>query len=427
MGPLGHSAAALAAALGLPIGLAGAALRRSLREGWQERLGRSPKDSAGAIWVHGASVGEVQAAFGLLDALADADQELVASAMTATGRALLRQCRPEVPSTLAPLDHPWSAARALRRTRPKALVFVETELWPSWLRAAHEARIPVVFVSARLSDRSFPRYRRALRLLRPALRAVSAVGARSPEDAERFRILGIPSERVEVTGNLKLEPGAARNPLAPELSMVLGRVPLVVAGSTHAGEEEALLAALDAAEKVGLAAALVLAPRHPDRFEIAERAAYSTGRRVRRRSALGPAPLDAGEVLILDSLGELPALWRCADVAFVGGSLAPRGGHNVAEPARASRAVLFGPHVVNAREAAELLLEADAALRVSDATQLAAAVVAALKDPEDWTARGRRAAAALERHAGTTARSVRLIRRAAGEDEEPKDPAGAAG
>jgi 3-deoxy-D-manno-octulosonic-acid transferase len=413
MGPLGHSAAAAAALVGLPLGLVGFALRPALRLGWRERLGQTPEVEPGAVWVHGASVGEVQAAFGLFDALADSGQPLVASAMTTTGRTLLRQCRPEVPSTLAPLDHPWCAAAALRRTRPAALVFVETELWPSWLMAARDAGIPVLFVSARLSDRSFPRYRRAARLLGPALRAVSAVGARSPEDAERFRLLGIPSERVEVTGNLKLEPGPVRTPLAPDLQGVLGDVPLVVAGSTHAGEEEAALAALRAAEQADLEAALLLAPRHPERFDAAERTARASGRPVRRRSALGPTPLAAGEVLLLDSLGELPSVWQRADVAFVGGSLVPRGGHNVAEPARASRAVLFGPHIGNAREPATLLLAADAAVQVADATQLAVAVVTALRDPEGWSTRGKRAAAALERHAGATERSVALIRHVA--------------
>ncbi len=393
----------------------GAVVRPSLREGWRERLGLVEAPLPGAVWVHGASVGEVQAGLSLIAALEASGERVVASAMTTTGRALLRRRRPDLPSALAPVDHPWCTAAALRRVAPAALVFVETELWPAWLLAARDAKVPVVFLSARLSDRSFPRYRRAARLLRPLLAAVAGVGARSERDAERFVALGVAKDRVEVTGDLKLEPPPAAPALAGELAASVGDLPVFLAGSTHPGEDEAALSALAAAEAAGRAALLVLAPRHPERFDAAVAAAKRAGRRVLRRTQLagtGEPALAAGDVLVLDSLGELGALWARADVAFVGGSLVPRGGHNLAEPARAGCAVLFGPHTENTRESAELLLAADAARRVADAEELAQAVVAALGDPEGWRERGARAARSLADHAGATRRSVALLRRA---------------
>ena len=199
------------------------------------------------------------------------------------------------------------------------------------------------------------------------------------------------------------------------LAALLGDVPLVVAGSTHEGEEAAALAALAAAERAGLAAALVLAPRHPERFERAAQIVTQAGRRLRRRSAPGAGALAAGEVLLLDTLGELASLYAGARVAFVGGTLVPVGGHNLLEPARAGCPVLFGPHVESTRESAALLLAADAAETVADAGALAAAVVRALAQPAEARARGARGAEALAAHRGATERSVALIERVLGD------------
>jgi len=330
------------------------------------------------------------------------------SAMTLAGRALWRELAPALPSGLAPLDHPWCVARALRRVAPSALVLVETELWPTWIALAHARGVPVAIVSARLSDRSFSRYQLARAWVRRVLARVDAIGARSERDAERFVALGADAARVSVTGDLKLEPEPTAPALAPELSARLGEVPLIVAGSTHAGEERAALAALAAAEAAGLRAALVLAPRRVERA--GEVLALARGRRVRLRSAGEGAPLRAGEVLVLDTLGELPALWAHASVAFVGGSLAPGvGGHNLLEPAQHARLVLHGPHVESAREAAELLGRCGGAERVADAVDLARAVVGALRDPEQARARGAAGLAALAANRGALARTIALI------------------
>jgi 3-deoxy-D-manno-octulosonic-acid transferase len=415
VGPLGHSVAALTALLGAPVLGAAALARPRWRRGLSERLGAHPAahPAAQPIWVHGASVGEIRAALPLLDALAARGHAVVASTMTATGRAVANEARPALATGLAPLDHPWAVARALARVRPKALVFVETELWPSWVRAAYEREIPALVVSGRLSERSFARWQRLGGALRSTLGRYRAIAARSEADAARFVALGAPAERVRVCGDLKLD-AAPADPPAPALAALHGDVPLVVAGSTHEGEEAAALGALAAAERAGLAAALVLAPRHPERFERAAQIGAQAGRRLRRRSAPEAGTLAAGEVLLLDTLGELASLYACARVAFVGGTLAPVGGHNLLEPARAGCPVVFGPHVESTRESAALLLAADAAETVADAGALAAAVVRALAQPAAARARGARGAEALAAHRGATERSVALIERVLG-------------
>ena len=409
MGPVGHSLAALAALAGLPVGLAGLALRPGWRVGLPERCGRRPGNPPGAIWVHGASVGEIRAAVALMDRLRESGENVVASTMTFTGRDLLGRIRPQLPCALAPLDHPWTVEAALRRVRPSALALVETELWPSWIAAAHRRCIPVVVVSGRISDRSFPRYRRIGRWLRPILERIAAIGARSAADAERFRALGASPEKVQVTGDLKLEPIGEPASLAEDLKSLLGQVPLIVAGSTHEGEESTLLEVLAGVEKAGLRASLVLAPRHPERFDATEALARRAGRVVRRRSGLEPHPLAEGEVLLLDSMGELPGLYARAAVAFVGGSLVPVGGHNLLEPILEGQPVLFGPHTENAREAADLVLSTGAGRRVADGADLAGAVIAALRDPASWRERAEAGRQALEQHRGTAARSAKLI------------------
>jgi 3-deoxy-D-manno-octulosonic-acid transferase len=411
VGPLGHSLAALGALVGAPVLATLALARPRWREGLAERLGAHPAAAGGTpLWVHGASVGEIRAALPLLDALAARGHAVVASTMTVTGRAVARAARPGVAVGLAPLDHPWAVTRALARVAPKALVFVETELWPSWVRAAHERGVPALVISGRLSERSFARWRRVPGALRGTLERYAAIGARSEADAARFVALGAPAERVHVTGDLKLDAQPA-GPPAPALGALLGGAPYLVAGSTHEGEEAAALAALAAAERAGAAAALVVAPRHPERFERAAEVVAASGRRLRRRSAPGAGALAPGEVLLLDTLGELASLYAGARFAFVGGTLVPVGGHNLLEPARAGCPVAFGPHVESTRESAALLLEAGAAETVRDGEALGAALTAALARPDEAKARGARGAAALAAHGGAAERSVALILR----------------
>lgn len=409
-GPARTVAAWLTAGLAAPALAVAFAARPKLRPGLGERLGRiAPAATPGAVWVHGASVGEVTAALRLVDELRRRGHAVRASATSATGRALLYGARPDLPVSLAPLDHPLCVEAALARARPSALVLVETELWPSWIAGAARRGVPVLVVSGRISDASLPRYRRFGRWLASTFGRLARVGARSEEDARRFAELGVLRERISVTGDLKLEPLPPAEPAA-DLAARLGEVPLLVAGSTHEGEEAGALEAFAAVCDAGLDAALVIAPRHPERFERAANTIASSGRPWRRRSDAEADPLAPGEVLLLDSLGELAAIYARARAAFVGGSWVSRvGGHNVLEPVFASRPVSFGPHTRNAREAVRIVLESGAGEVVSGPAALAGAWRRDLAEPEAAAARGAAGRRALGPHEGAARRAADLV------------------
>ena len=404
--------AALSALAAAPLAAAALVVKPAWREGVGERLGMRVPRARGAVWVHAASVGEILAATRLVDALVLRGHGVVASTTTASAREVVGRARPGLPRTFAPFDHPWCVDLALTRVEPAALVLVETELWPSWIAAAARRGIPIAVVSARISDHSYARLRRIAPLVRSTLARLSAVGARTGLDAERFVALGASSARTEVTGDLKLEPLGEGPPLAPELADFLREGAWWVAASTHAGEEDAALDALSAAEGAGARAGLVLAPRRVERASEVARIVAARGRRLWRRSRLSSArgaTFGAGEVLLLDTLGELPAVLGGARLVFVGGSLVPVGGHNVLEPALAGRPVLFGPHTEKMREAAAWLVACGGARRVIHAADLAAAVTEWLCNPGRAQVAGEAARGALEPHRGATERSRHLV------------------
>ncbi|HEX5064693.1 MAG TPA: glycosyltransferase N-terminal domain-containing protein, partial [Myxococcota bacterium] len=243
MDPFRVSAAVLSALFAGPLAAAALAARPGWRRGLRERLGAGAPTAPGAIWIHGASVGEILSALRLVDRLLEEGHRVIASTWTVTGRDVLRRVRPDIPCQLAPIDHPWCVDSALARARPAALVLIETELWPCWISAAERQGIPVALISGRVSDRSYPRYRLLGPLARTTLRRLAAIGARTEVDAERFVALGAAPTRLSVIGDLKLDVGPTRAPLAADLAGAL-QGPLVVAGSTHPGEERAVLDAL---------------------------------------------------------------------------------------------------------------------------------------------------------------------------------------
>jgi 3-deoxy-D-manno-octulosonic-acid transferase len=379
--------------------------------------------------VHASSVGEARTAVRLVEVLRDQGRRVFVSTATLAGRELLRAALPEVPCSLAPVDHPWCVGWALARVRPQLLVLVETELWPSWIAAAKRRGVSVAVVSGRLSDRSFPRYQRLRRLFSPTLRRLDAVGARSSLDAERFAALGVPRERIEVTGDLKLEVPEARAVLPAELALALSETLIFVAGSTHPGEERTAPAVLERCRRQGLVAAAVVAPRHLEQVAAAERELRAAGATVRRRSRLAGSPLGDGEILLLDTLGELPAVYGAAAVAFVGGTLVPVGGHNLLEPVLVGCPVIFGPHVENVREHAKIALQSGAGTRAEDTEGVAAAALELLRDPVVRRACAERGYRALEAHRGSLARTVALVTRVlSARDVDPAtSAAGAAG
>ena len=403
--------AALTALAGAPLGACAVALRPAWRVGLRERLGAIEARADAPIWIHAASAGEATGASRITAELEARGEAPFLSTTTVAGRDRLRAEFAELSVALAPLDHPWCVDAALDRVNPKLLLLLETELWPVWIAATERRGIPVIVLSARLSDRSFPRYRRAHSMFAPTLRRLAAVGARTDLDAERFRVLGVPADRVSVTGDLKLEPPSSAAKLAPELERVLGSRPLLVAGSTHAGEEEAALAALAAAESAGLELDLVIAPRHLGRVPAILRELERAGRKVRLRSQTQAEPLRAGELLLLDSLGELRGVYAQASLAFVGGTLAPIGGHNLLEPLHVGCPIVFGPHVENVREAAALLQRSGAGVSVADASAVSEQVVSLLRDPSGARVRVAAGQAEIERHRGSVDRSLALVDR----------------
>lgn len=398
----------LAIAVAAPFVLAWKSLRdRAFAATLPERLGRLPADlPRGGVWIHAASVGEVRAAQRIAARLPG---PLVVSTMTPAGLALARVLFPKAGVIAAPLDLGPIVRRALDRIAPRILVIVETELWPGLIHAAAARGVPVTLVSARMSDRTEHAYRGARSLFGPALRAMAAIGAQTETDRARFEAAGADPARVRVTGNVKLDTPPA-DPAAGALARIFssGR-PLLVAGSTHAGEEAAALDAWRAASGVAPALRLAIAPRHLARIPEIDALLESRGVRAAKRSTLESAPPDDVRVIVLDTIGELVALYAFAEVAFVGGSLVPVGGHNVLEPARHGVPVIVGPHTRNFRVETDLLLEAGAAIRVGDGPGLAREARALLADPPRARAMGEAGRRALEARRGAVDRTMALL------------------
>lgn len=378
-----------------------------------QRLGFVPVAPGGdRFWVHAVSVGEVMAAVPLVQALRTRwpGTEVVVSTVTATGERVARARLPEAALAFAfPIDLVSATRRAVRRVRPRCFIALETELWPNLLRTLAGAGIPAVLANGRISDRSYGRYRLVRRLFRRVLDDVALFAMQSEEDARRIISLGARPERVVVTGNLKMEAPAGEQG-ADRLwrrLLRLGPEPVWVAGSTHRGEETQILEAFVALRQGDGSLRLIMAPRHPERVEEVEALVRARGLRPARRSQ--PGSDGPGDVILLDTVGELAALYAVADVIFVGGSLVPVGGHNVIEPALHAKPVVFGPHMTNFRDAAALLLGAGGAIQVRDATELASALRGLLADAGARRARGAAAWTAVRAHQGACQRTVAAL------------------
>lgn len=408
---LGATVVLVVGLVGLLVGVVVLLLRPSLRPGLTERLGALPRREPGGVWVHGASMGEAQAGASLALALSSLGVRATGTAITRTGRNVWKRAAPGIPSSFAPIDHPLCVARALARTQPSMLVLIETELWPSLILVAKQRGVSVRIASARLSDRSYARYLRMRWLVQPVMARLDGVAARSRLDADRFAALGVAPERICVLGDLKLDPAAGRAHLATDLVRATSSLPIFVAGSTHAPEEQSVLEVLAACERVGHELALVIAPRHLERVDEVEQVIRASGRRLYLRSQLSGQPLANGDVLLLDSTGELAALYAAASIAFVGGTLAAEvGGHNLLEPLFEGCPVVFGPNTRNVRENAILAKESGAGVCVDSSSALAEVVVGFLSDPKDCRARGLAAKEFLESHRGSSLRVAEWVR-----------------
>lgn len=402
-------------------------------------LSKLPEKPSGAIWIHAVSVGEALSGVTLARRLKQAypDRPLVVSTTTLTGQALARERMPFADAIFYfPLDWAFCVRRVLRAVRPSIVIILETEIWPNFLREARRSCVPVVFVSGRISDRSFARYRQFLGVfgfflrpfLRNALANASAFLMQSEKDAERIRALGAPAERVQVSGNLKYDLELpATTPISQWLATEAqrgGRSPIIVAGSVVATEEPHALIAFGTLQGEYPKALLVLAPRKPECFESAAEFIDESHRKFIRRSQLPvPGPSQNGAhasessipddvtVILLDTIGELASLYRVADGAFVGGSLVPSGGHNILEPAAFGKIPVFGPSMENFAEIAARFTAAGAAVQVESPEDAGVAWIEFMRNPERAARMGETARNLVECSRGATDRAIGEIAR----------------
>ncbi|HET6841022.1 MAG TPA: 3-deoxy-D-manno-octulosonic acid transferase [Candidatus Angelobacter sp.] len=398
------------------------------RAGLSERLGLVPqriKETArpGCVWIHAVSVGEVLAISTLFRELEAAFPRVPVflSTTTLTGQQLARERFSSERVFYLPLDFGFCLRPYLRLLRPQLLILAETEFWPNLLHLSKAQGAAVAIVNARISDRSFPRYRLFRRLFGPVLADVDLFLAQTEEDRRRLVEIGASAENAQVSGNLKFDIRlSANSPLVADLRRGLPQdkgSPVIVCGSTTEGEEALLLAAFQQVLREHPSAVMVLAPRHPERFGAVANLIAGSGLSYVKRSTWKKDCRLAGGVFLLDSVGELAAVYALATVAFVGGSLVPVGGHNILEPAQHAVAVMTGPHTANFREIVRIF-EQGGALRVVTAETLAAELLQLLRDQQQREALGQRAQALFREHTGATQRMMEalrpLITRAAG-------------
>ena len=380
---------------------------------FRQRMGRPSVNPAGrsSIWIHAVSVGEALAARSLLQPLRERFPDLLifVSTTTVTGYAVAQKSLGAADGIFfSPFDLPHPVRGALDAVRPRLLVLVETEIWPNLIHEARRRGVRVAIVNGRLSEASFVGYRRVRGLLKRVLSEIDLFLMQGDDHARRARELGAAPERVRVLGNLKFDAvtaARATDEIARLFEPAAGR-PLWVAGSTMPGEETAILTALREVRERVPDVALVMAPRHPERFDEVSALVESAGFGCVRRTELGPGGWTNGSVVVLDTIGELPQLYSLASVVFVGGSLVPTGGHNVLEPAVAGKAVVVGPHMENFREIAELFSAEGGLVQIGSAEELPSAIASLLTDAPRREAMGQRARGLVDRNRGAVARTA---------------------
>ncbi len=383
---------------------------------WRERFGfveRLPYPVD--VWVHAVSVGEVRAAEPLVNTLLEKAESinLLVTTMTPTGSAQVRQCFGDrVHHCYVPYDYPAAVNRFIDKARPNLAVFMETEMWPNIIRLCSRRAIPLLFANVRLSEKSFFRYQRVVGFMGPILRLASGFAAQTHADAERLKRLGAREESVRVTGSIKFDVKLPASLI--EVAKVLRREwgvdrPVWIAASTHEGEDEIVLASFAELKQRHPNLLLVMVPRHPERFNAVARACRRAGyEAVLRSQAAGQLSREV-DVFIGDSMGELTLFYAASDIAFVGGSLVPVGGHNVLEPCALGLPVVFGPHMFNFEEIGERTLEHDAGIRVADQGELTAAVDRYLADPNLRFTAGEAGKAFVAENRGALQKTLHLL------------------
>lgn len=383
------------------------------RKRWSERLGFYPFKLEKCLWVHAVSVGEVIAAIPLIRALQAANPSLpiLVTNMTPTGSARVKATFGDsVKNVYLPYDLPGALKRFFKAMHPVACIIIETEMWPNMFAACRRHQIPVCLTNARLSEKSARGYARIASLTRGMLADITRISAVGEADAKRFADLGATPEQLTVTGNLKfdlmLPDGLLEKAAALRASLGSDRF-VWIAASTHEGEEEIMLNAHRLLREQGSNALLILVPRHPDRFnEIAQLCAKHF--KTQRRSTQELLQSDTA-VYLGDTMGELMLMYGAADAAFVGGSLIPRGGHNILEPAALAKPILTGEHVFNFAEICNLFYQAQALVKVTDAESLAQQLIHFQQDVAARQAQGQRAREVMDANRGAQARQLNII------------------
>jgi 3-deoxy-D-manno-octulosonic-acid transferase len=390
------------------------------REGFRQKLlGLVPRREGKktCVWIHAVSVGEVNLIGTLLGELrhAHADWQFVVSTTSRTGYELACKKYADLLVFYCPLDFSWAVHNAMRRIRPSLLILAELELWPNLIAAAKEHGARVAIINGRLSDHSFPGYRRIRPFVARMLRQIDLVAAQNQESANRFLALGAPTNAVQVTGSIKYDGAQTdrQNPRTQSLRALadISNDVVFLAGSTQEPEEQIAIDIFRRLSPTHPKLRLILVPRHPERFDdVAEQLNASKLPWV-RRSLLAPrsSPSASKPILLVDTVGELGAWWGTATIAFVGGSFGTRGGQNMIEPAAYGAAVSFGPNTRNFRDIVAALLQADAAVVVQDAGALEAFVRRCLDDPAYSTSFGERAQALVLSNLGASARTIALL------------------
>ncbi|MGA9342931.1 MAG: lipid IV(A) 3-deoxy-D-manno-octulosonic acid transferase [Rhodanobacteraceae bacterium] len=386
-------------------------------ERWRERFGFFPDpELRDSIWVHAVSVGEVNAAVPLIEALMRRYRNvpLVITTVTPTGSERVQKLFGERAfHVYLPYDLTASIERFLDRVRPRLAVVMETEIWPNLFMTCNGRGIPIVVANARLSERSLRGYGPVRPMARRAIRCAKFVAAQSASDAERLLALGTPPQRLAVVGNLKFDmqlPVGVRERGAKYRAAWGEQRPVWIAASTHEGEELAVLKAHTAVLRRFPDALLLVAPRHPERFKFIAASCRALGFRTETRSEDHRAD-PACQCFVIDTMGELLGFYAGADVAFVGGSLVPVGGHNLLEPAALMKPVLVGPYTFNFAEITEDLIAAYAAQRIADADALGPAVVRLLAREQDRRSMGEAARAVMQHERGAVERTMTIIER----------------
>ena len=410
--------------LAAPVWIPWVALAAKRRRNFPDRLGlrldRIPHSKEHRrIWIHAVSVGETLSSVPLVRTLKNRlpAVDLFFSTVTLTGQEVARKSLGNLVEAVFffPFDLPGITGKFLDKVLPDVVAILETEIWPNFLGECAGRGIPVVILNGRISERSFRGYGRVRSFFRRVIACVTSLAMQTEEDARRIIALGVDPEKVSVTGNMKFDVAPPPESVTPFLSWMKDEkskgTAWFVAGSTHEGEEEAVLSAFGDARAGNSAIRLLLAPRHPERFDAVEELCCSRGWQVARRTRISEGGGEGSPVVLLDTVGELLSAYGAADIAFVGGSLAPKGGHNILEPALFGVPIITGDHMENFREMFEMFSREDALTVVRNGAELSRRVSEWASDPSAFSERGVRAKHLLETLRGASERNAALVER----------------